>query len=59
MMKDWEVRKVNAIYKEVDELRLENTKLRQENDRLVTMEQKIDEIIELLDKSKAGSKTKK
>jgi hypothetical protein len=59
MMKDWEVRKVNAIYKEVDELRLENTKLRQENDRLVTMERKIDEIIELLDNSKPGAKTKK
>lgn len=59
MMKDWEVRKVNAIYKEVDELKLENTKLREENDRLVSMEQKIDVIIELLDKSKPGSKTKK
>lgn len=57
-MKDWEIRKVNAIYKELDDLRLENTKLRHDNDRLVSLEDKIDKLISLLDKPKT-TKAKK
>lgn len=57
-MKDWEIRKVNAIYKELDDLRLENTKLRHDNDRLGSLEDKIDKLILLLDKPKT-TKTKK
>jgi hypothetical protein len=51
-MKDWEIRKVNAIYKELDDLRVENAKLRQEHDRISSLEHKLDRLIELIDKPK-------
>ena len=52
-MKDWEINKVNALYKELDDLRVENVKLKQDacSERLSALELKLDTIIELLNAS--------
>ncbi len=48
-MKDWEVTKVNQIYKELDRLSEENAKLKSSGnvmDRLQAIEVKIDKLME-------------
>lgn len=60
-MKDWEVRKVNELYKQVDLLSAENQRLKQAvelsaiGDRLDTIEDKLDQLLSV----KAPAKTKR
>lgn len=59
-MKDWEIRKVNNLYKEIDDLRGENSKLRARDLKLESLEQKVDQIVSLLsEKTKPAAKAKK
>lgn len=47
-MKDWEIRKVNMLYSELDQLRAENAKLRDQGDRLSVLEDKLNQLVEML-----------
>lgn len=60
-MKDWEVRRVNELYKQIDQLKAENQRLEQVvemssiGERLDVIEQKLDRLLD----GKTSAKTKR
>jgi len=60
-MKDWEVRRVNELYKQIDQLNAENQRLKQVvemssiGERLDAIEQKLDQLLG----GKTSAKTKR
>ena len=60
-MKDWEVRRVNELYKQIDQLKAENQRLEQVvemssiGERLDVIEQKLDQLLD----GKTSAKTKR
>ena len=60
-MQDWEVRKVNELYKQIDQLNAENQRLKHVvemssiGERLDSIEQKLDQLLS----SKTPAKTKR
>jgi len=60
-MKEWEVDKINELYKELDELRSENKRLKDNaTDAAITrLEEKVDMCMEVLLKASAETKSKR
>ena len=52
-MKEWEIQKVNELYREIDRLTKENQELRDTQQQLEVIESKLDQLLQPASKTKA------